>query len=334
MSTNTNTTKTHYLGIDVAKAKVDCCLLFAMSEKRKSKVFKNDEVGMAELVVWLSKNGAPISEVHALMEGTGVYHQVAAISLSNAGARISIVNPAQVKDYGKGIGVKTKNDIMDSYVLARYGMSENPKVWIPPSEEARALQLLMTRREAVLQDLRRELNRQEKSDFANSIEFVKNTISESVTFLNDQVDKLSKKISNHINAHPELKKNMALLKSIPAIGLKTGNTMLAVMSEHQFSSAEQAAAYIGVVPKENQSGPKEGRSRMTKCGPVKVRSMLYMSAITAIRFNPHCIAVYERLLKKGKSKMCAIGAVMRKLVHLCYGVIKNQKPYDPNYLNV
>jgi len=128
---------------------------------------------------------------------------------------------------------------------------------------------------------------------------------------------------------------MALLTSIPAVGERVGNNMLAVMHSHRFQSAEQVAAYLGLVPVERQSGSSVlGRARLSKAGPSQVRAVLYMAAVVATQYNPHVKALYERLLAKGKSKMSALGAAMRKLVHLCFGVIKTQRPYQPNYAKI
>lgn len=111
--------------------------------------------------------------------------------------------------------------------------------------------------------------------------------------------------------------------------------MLSVMHSHRFNTAEQLAAYLGLVPVERQSGTSVlGRARLSKAGPARIRAVLYMAAVVATRFNPHVKAVYERLLAKGKAKMAAIGAAMRKLVHLCFGVLKTRKPYQAEYAKI
>lgn len=139
-------------------------------------------------------------------------------------------------------------------------------------------------------------------------------------------------IDEHIDKHPGLQKDMALLQSIPAVGPQVGGNMLSVMHSHNFNSAEQLAAYLGLVPVERQSGSSVlGRARLSKAGPARIRAVLYMAAIAATRCNPHVKTVYERLIARGKSKMSALGAAMRKLVHLCFGVLKTQQPYEHDY---
>ena len=124
------------------------------------------------------------------------------------------------------------------------------------------------------------------------------------------------------------------MESIPAIGDKTSDALLCILHTHQFASAEKLAAYLGVIPVEKQSGSSIlGKARLSKVGPAQVRAKLYMAAIVATQHNTHVKALYTRLLLKGKSKMAAIGAAMRKLVHLCYGVWKNQTPYQADFLH-
>lgn len=105
-----------FIGIDVSKAKLDCCLLLDVaSNKRRAKVVTNSKTGIVDLLTWCTKQPVPVHELHAIMEGTGVYHEQAALALSDAGATVSIVNPAQVKDFGHSLGVRTKTDGVDSW---------------------------------------------------------------------------------------------------------------------------------------------------------------------------------------------------------------------------
>lgn len=322
-----------YLGMDVAKAKLDCCLLLdEASGKRKTKVVSNTKSGIVDLLVWVAKQNISPEALHVVMEGTGVYHEQAALTLSDTGVTVSIVNPAQVKDFGRGLAVRTKTDGVDSFVLARYGALLKPKTWVPPAPEARILQVLLARRVAIAQDLQRERNRQEKADATDTPDRVQKSLADSIEFLVKQLAELQQDIDQHIDRHPGLRNDLALLQSIPAVGPQVGGNMLSVMHSHNFNSAEQLAAYLGLVPVERQSGSSVlGRAKLSKAGPARIRAVLYMAAIVATRCNPHVKALYERLLARGKSKMSALGAAMRKLVHLCFGVLKTQQPYEHDY---
>lgn len=323
----------HYLGIDVAKAKLDCCLLLDVTTcKRKTKSIPNNNTGFAELIIWLGKQHLSLPEVHIIMESTGVYHEQAAIALHEAGVRVSITNPAQVRDFAKGLAIRSKTDGIDSLVLARYGALLQPTGWTPPTPQAITLQALLARADAIQQDLLRERNRQEKADATDTPHLIRQSLADSITFLQTQLKKLQQDIDDHIDRHPELRDDVTLLTTIPGIGLKTSQHLLSVMHLHSFHSAERLAAYLGLVPIERQSGSSlYGRARLSKAGPARVRAVLYMAAVVATRHNPYVKALYERLVTGGKSKMSALGTAMRKLVHLCFGVIKNRQPYCPDY---
>jgi transposase len=323
-----------YLGIDVAKAKLDCCLLVEpLLDKRKTKVVANSETGVADLLRWLARQGADLPSTHALLEGTGVYHETAAAALHEAGMQVSVLNPAQVRDFAKGVAVHTKNDAMDSAVLARYGALVKPARWQPPPVHVRELKALLARRQAVAQDLQRERNRMEKAQVSRAPERIHQSLGNTIAFLERELAALQQDIDNHIDRHHDLKDDSRLLQSIPAVGPQVGNHLLCVLRSSTFYSAEQLAAYLGITPVERQSGSSvRGRSRLSKTGPGHIRAMLYMAAIVGIRHNPQVKAVYERLLAKGKCKMAALGAAMRKIVHLCFGVWKNRTPYQKNFV--
>jgi len=191
---------------------------------------------------------------------------------------------------------------------------------------------LLNRRKAIAQDLQPEFNRLEKANATESPAQIRQSITDVIAFLQQQLDKLQTEIDDHIDRHPPFKEDVKLLKSIPAVGQQVGNHLLSVMHNHRLQSAEQLADYLGLVPIERQSGSSIcSRPRLSKAGPAHIRAILYMPAITATRYNPHIKDLYQRLLQRGKSKMSALGAVMRKLVHLYFGVLKTRLPYQPNY---
>jgi transposase len=320
-----------FLGIDVAKAKLDCALFDGASNKVKSKVFPNNLSGFKSLLDWLQKQQAATPAV--IMEPTGVYHEPAAFFLSDAGFKVSLVNPAQLRSFAQGLGVKTKTDKADSIVLARYGATQNPEAWQPPPASVRALKALLARRDALAEDLLREQNRQEKHEATDTPELVRQSVESSIGFLKAELKKLEAVIDEHIDNDPDLRTKKDLLETIPGVGDRVAKHFTALLAGRSFDRAEQLAAYLGLVPVQWESGASvHGRPRMSKAGPGHLRKLLYMPAIVAIRCNPHIKIQYERLLAKGKSKMAAIGAAMRKLAHLCFGVVKSGQPYNENQL--
>ena len=320
-----------YLGVDVAKKKLDCMLLDTSTGKLKSKGgIANTPAGFVDLLEWLSKQDA--ANPHVVMEPTGTYHEAAALALADAGFVVSLVNPAQLRAFAQGLGIKSKTDKLDSAVLARYGEVKKPSPWEPPSTSARQLKALLARRDAVADDLQRELNRQEANDFSPVPEAVGESIAQSIAFIEAELKRLDKMISSHIDDDPDLRKNKELLETIPGVGPRVASHMTPLFAGRTFERAEQLAAYLGLVPVEWSSGSSvRGRPRMSKAGPAYLRKVLYMPAVVARRCNPHIKALNDRLLAKGKSKMAVIGAAMRKLAHLCFGVVHSGKPYDPKF---
>ncbi len=323
----------HFLGIDVSKAKIDCCIFpEGLSGKKKSKVFANAESGFSSLLAWLLKQDIDFKQTIAALEATSVYHETLTYRLYDAGLKVCIANPARVRRFAEGLSILNKTDKVDSEVLARFAALAEPEAWQPPSPKIRLIKALMARRESLVADLQRELNRQEKAISTLTPPQVLASIESSIAFIEAEIAKLDQEIKNHVDHDPDLKTDMDLLTSIPAIGERTGLLMLGLLRSHEFSQASQVAAYVGLVPVQRQSGSSvKGRSSISKAGSAKVRAGLYMAAVVAIRHNPHIKAMYERLLINGKSKMSAVCAAMRKLVHLCFGVLKHQMPYQANY---
>ncbi len=321
-----------YLGVDVAKAKLDCVLLNPESQKRKSKTVENSSEGLGLLLKVLQGWGIELGEIHVVMEPTSTYHERAALALADAGCTVSLINPAHLRRYAQSVGARSKTDAADSALLARYGAAEKPKAWEPPSSSARALKALLVRRDAVAEDLQRERNRTEKLSTTEVPDSVRQSLSEVIAFLEKQLVTLQREIERHIDDDPDLRGKRELLLSIPGVGDRVSQHMTALLASHRFATAEQLAAYLGLVPVEWLSGSSiKGRPRMSKAGPAHLRKLLYMPAVVAVRHNPHIRALYERLIKHGKHKMAAIGAAMRKLAHLCFGVVHSGKPYSPSF---
>jgi len=321
----------YIIGIDVSKNKLDCALIDNSNhEKFKFKVVSNSEEGFVTLIEWVTKHTkSSVSEYHFHMEATGVYHEQCAYWLFDLGAKVSVVNPARVKYYGQSLGVRSKNDKKDSVVLARYGLTQNPITWQPEAPEIRILKALSSRLGAIEKDILREKNRYEKSSINHCSDLVLSSIETLLVALNNEKVHLEKLIDSHINQHEYLKINYALLQTIPGVGPVVSRYMVIVLGSRTFQSASQCAAYIGLVPIQNESGSSlRGRSRISKAGNPVIRAKLYMAAISALQHNPDIKKQNQRLLKNGKSKMSALCAAMRKLVHICFGVIKHQEPYQ------
>jgi transposase len=156
---------------------------------------------------------------------------------------------------------------------------------------------------------------------------------EHITYLEEQMEKTRRQIKDHIDQNPNRKNNAELLESIPGIGAATAALLLAELGDMtQFSNARQVAAFAGLVPRIRESGTSvRGRARLSKVGSSRLRKSLYYPAITALRFNPLIKSFGLNLSAKGKSKMLVIGAAMRKLLHIAYGVLKSRRPFDAKF---
>ena len=164
-----------------------------------------------------------------------------------------------------------------------------------------------------------------------TVEAVRQSVQEHLFYPGVQIKRTEELIGEHIKSHPKLKQQSQLLDSIPGIAETTAALLLAEITDiTQFDSARQVAAYAGLVPRERQSGSSvRGRTRLSKIGNARLRKALYFPAITALRCSPFFQAWAEGLRLRGKSKMSVICAVMRKLVHVAYGVLKSGRPFDP-----
>ena len=148
-----------------------------------------------------------------------------------------------------------------------------------------------------------------------------------------QIKKTEVLIRSHIDRHPGLKKQRELLDTIPGVGEATAAALLAEVPDiKEYRSVRQVAALTGLVPRQRQSGSSvRGRVRLSKSGNARLRKALYFPAVTALRCSPFFQQWAEGLRARGKSKLAVIGAAMRKLIHLAYGVLKTGRPFDPQW---
>lgn len=321
------------LGIDVSKKTLDLCLLREGVKGRvKTRKLKNDFNAASAVITWLRKQHVEPTDIHIIMEATGVYHELLAYGLHKSGVRISLANPHRAREFARGMDILSKNDSVDAYMLACYGALKVPERWVPPPKNVRYLSALLRRRDAIITDRTREKNRLEKCRATDTPPAVTESIENALRNLSTEIEHLDALILTHLDQHPELKKDFDLLTSIKSIGIQLGLNMLVILRSHHFDTAEQAAAFLGVVPIEKISGSSvRGKPRLSKIGPPEIRAKLYLASLCGLKFNPVMKLMYERLCQRGKAKMCAIGALMRKLVHWCYGVLHTQKPFDAQY---
>lgn len=317
-----------FVGIDVSKDKLDVCLLME-GKKPRHKTFSNQPSGFQALLDWTERHAAGC-DLHFCLEATGCYSTGVATFLAEAEETVSVVNPYRVKHAGISQGAGNKTDHADARLLADYCRKENPPAWRLCAPEARVLMALMRRLETMEVQKSREENRLEDKNLPKQVVA---SIKNSVRFYEREIKKLESQIEDHVNKNPGLKEDRDLLTTIPGIGEKLAQWILAEMPAMSgFDSAQQAAAFVGLAPREYQSGSSvKRRSHITKAGSGRLRHWLFMPAQCACVHNPLVKALYERLLARGMTKKAAVVAGMRKLLMLAYGVLTSRQTFQPDY---
>ena len=315
------------LGIDIAKDKFDVAL-YKSRKLIATGQFNNTPASLKKLSKWLKNKAA--DQVWACMEATGRYGDALALYLHQAGHQVSMVNPSRIKKYAESKLQRNKTDKLDAKVIADFCRTQEPLLWTPPAPEKRELQEMVRRRNALVNERTRERNRL-KSGLESDI--VQESIRANLDFLKEQIAKLDAQIQSHISQHSALKRERKLLTSINGIGVKTAAAILGELPDVEcFDNSGQVVAYAGLSPQQHQSGSSvHKKTRLTKMGNQRLKTALYFPALTAIKFNPIIINQSARLEEKGKEKMVIVGAAMRKLLQLAYGVLKSGQPFDPNY---
>lgn len=315
------------LGMDISKVKIDVSLS-ADNKQFVSAEFANDAKGHRALVKWLKRQ--KVKTLHVCLEATGRYGDEVARFLHEKGYDVSMVNPSRIHGYGQSKLRRNKNDRLDARLIADFCYTQQPELWTPPSAAQRELQELSREITTLKGDRQRKRNKLKSglSSFKT-----RRSIERHIRFIDAEITRLEQEIEQLIDQEPELKQNVELLTSIPAISTITAVRFLAEVDVTRFQQASQVAAYAGLVPREYTSGSSvHKKARLSKLGNAHLRTAFYMPALAAHRYNPIIRSLVDRLTERGKSKMVIIGAVMRKLLHLAFGVLKTRTPFDPNYL--
>jgi transposase len=312
------------LGIDVSKAKLDNALRLA-NGKHRDKAADNNPKGFGELTTFLTKQGALPGNTHVCMEATGIYWEAVAEFLVNAGYRVSVVNPAQIKAFGQSRLVRTKTDKADARLIAEFCHERNPEPWRAPSHNEQMLRALVLRLDAV-----QTMHTQEHNRLEVAREGLKTHIEEHLEWLDKERARLTRQIRQHIDEDPDMKDKQTLLESIPGVGEHTIALLLAfTISPDRFENARQAVAFAGLNPRLHESGSSvRGKPRMSKVGHAFLRKALYMPAMVALYRTQWGKEFFNRLSATGKAPKLIIGAMMRKLIHVAFGVLKSRTPFN------
>ncbi|WP_342221864.1 IS110 family transposase [Candidatus Fukatsuia endosymbiont of Tuberolachnus salignus] len=307
------------VGIDVAKLKFDVAV-WVERKKYKTKAFPNTPSGFSQLLKWL----IPYGDCHICLEATGSYSVPLAMFLVDNGIDVSLENPSRIHAFGESELSRNKTDQGDAKMIVRYCALHTPVLWTPPPLSERQLTALVRHLKSLEEMRQMQENRQSVAD-----DVVQSSLLEIISALKQQIQATKEKIKNHIDNDPDLKKNKALLESIPGIGEILSASLLAYVGNvSKFTNSKAVVAYAGLNPKLCESGLFKGRSRLSKRGHTELRKALYMPALAALSCNPIVKAQWQRLVSCHKGGKMGVCAAMRKLLQLAYGVLKSGIPFD------
>lgn len=303
------------VGIDVSKAKLDC----EVRPTREILQISNDEAGVAQLTDWLEQ----VQPELVVFEASGGYETRAATVVAGAGLRVAVVNPRQVRDFAKAIGILAKTDRIDAGVIAQFGVAVDPQVSALADEDTRALQGLLARRGQLV-----AMRTQEQNRLAQSAAALRPHIKEHIAWLNEAIRRCDIDLTAKLRSSPAWKTKDDLYRSMPGIGPVNSRMMMACLPELGRLNRQKISALVGVAPFNCDSGTLKGKRRIWG-GRAQVRESLYMAAETARRWNPVIRALYERLIARGKPHKVAIVACMHKMLIILNSMARNNSRWNP-----
>ena len=316
-------TEHNFVGIDISKDKFDAAIV--KEGKTLNKVFPNTLTGIKSFYQWISKH---ITNPWICMEATGCYGYPLADYVYQQNVNVSVINPLQIKHYAKAVFMRNKNDALDARLIRQFGEVMKPRLYSPKSSEQKELRGLVNLSHTFKMQLI-QLNNQ-----LSSIEGTqaKKMAKKAVKALERNIADAQKKLAALVKQDASFNEQLQLISSIKGVGNLTAYQILARIQDiHQFENAKQFAAFIGVSPRQCQSGKYKGKTRMSCLGDASLRKALYMAALVAKQHNLAIQPFVQRLTLRGKAPKSIIGAVMRKLAHWIFGVLKHNKPFDAAY---
>jgi transposase len=303
------------IGIDVSKDKLDVHVLPA----RTAFAVPRTGAGIEELAARL----AALAPKVVAIEATGGFETIVAAGLAGAGLPLVVVNPAQVRHYAQAVGQRAKTDPIDAAMIARFAKETKPEPRPLPDEATRLLADLVARRRQIVEMMAAEGQRGRRVDHkrvARSIARVRKT-------LEAELAELDQEIGDEVRGSPLWREKEDLLVSVPGVGPVVARTLVAELPELGTLDRRQIAALAGLAPFTRQSGRWRGRSFISG-GRASVRTVLFMAAMTAARFNPQLKAFRDRLVQAGKPKLVALVAVARKLLTILTAIIRDNRPWQ------
>lgn len=312
------------LGIDIAKNNF---VVYLLDEKRK-RSFSNNTDGFPELSNWL--NSMSMTRVHACMEATGRYGEKLAAYLYSQGHKVSIVNPKFIKRHGEALNKQNKTDPNDAYVIAHYAQCFEPREWQPRTTVQDELLDVVGQIAKVKKTRAAFLNRGQCGIRSSDVLKVN---KELLAFLTKQLAKLDTLKDELLAKDQNLKKIAEIVDSAPGIGPEISVAMAAKIDFTKFRNGRKLACFLGLSPREWQSGEQKRRGKQTKAGDDQLRALLRMGAMSATYTHPLYIEFAERLRQKGLKEGQILTAVARKMVMIAHALTRKQQLFDSCYVH-
>lgn len=322
---------TIFIGIDVSKSKLDVASTHNGKEILSHAIFENDLQGFKKLIGWVKKQSKKSSILHYCMEPTGIYSEdISEYLQDQKNTIVSLVNPARIKSFAATLNSRSKNDKIDAQILALFAAILKPEATPKIPDEIKKFKRLVRYLDYLIDNRAREKSK---------LESVKDTeielmVRENINFYTQQIKRVEKSIKKLVNSIPQLKEDVKLVDSIPSIGFKTACNIVAEIHycDRESLNPKSEVAHAGLTTRQKISGTSvKGKSKICKQGNSYLRKCLYMPAMNAVQFNPLLKEFYARLISNNKLKIVALVAVMKKMLAIAVAILKNRKPFDPNW---
>jgi len=318
------------IGVDVDSQELVCAMQCG-AQRVPIAMFANTAAGHKKFIRWVTKGGRA---ARVCLEATGIYSRQFALALHHAQrVEVMVVNPRAIKDFGRACMQRAKTDAVDAGGILEYLQRMPFAAWQPPAPEIFELQAINRRIVQLTTELTREKNRHHASEFAGaSANALAHDIEVNIHHLERRIERLHHSGLQLVRGVPPLATKLAHLISTKGIGETSAMRLLAeLLMLPDDLAAPQWVAHAGLDPRPYESGTSVNRPRrISKVGNRHLRAALYMPALVAIQHEPNVKAFYNKLVAAGKKPMQAIVAVMRKLLHAIWGMLKHDQDFDGN----
>src|SRR5512135_678845 len=305
-----------FVGIDVSKAYLDTALRPGHRVERHT----HDPAGIAALIAWLK----PFAPTLIVVEANGGLELPLVAALQVAAIPVAAINPRQARDFAKALGRLAQPDRIDAEVLAHFAEAVRPATRPSPSAEVQALDALLSRRQQLL-----EMRIMESNRLATCTDpTVRAGLERQLSWLDAEIAAAERRLAAAVKASPAWREKDALLRSIPGLGTVSSLTLLAAVPELGSLDGSRLSALVGLAPFADDSGTRRG-GRHVRGGRAVVRRVLYLAALSAVRYNPAMRAFRDRLAARGKQAKVILTAVARKLLVIANAVIRTGRPWQP-----